>query len=76
MSCVGERAAVDCRSKWNNKPIAILSDPLYRGFEPTLAAECLHKQHQITVSKEALQHWMAKAGLWRTGHRRVVEVHD
>jgi len=32
--------------------------------------------HQITVSKETLRQWMAKAGLWRAGHRRVVEVHQ
>jgi hypothetical protein len=32
--------------------------------------------HQITVSKETLRQWMAKAGLWKTGRRRVVEVHQ
>lgn len=56
--------------------VAILSDPLYRGFGPTLAAEYLHKRHQITVSKETLRQWMAKAGLWKAGRRRVVEVHQ
>jgi len=57
------------------RAITVLSDPVYRGFGPTLAAEYLHKRHQITVSKETLRQWMAKAGLWRAGHRRVVEVH-
>ena len=56
--------------------VAVLSDPVYRGFGPTLAAEYLHKLHQITVSKETLRRWMAKAGLWRAGHLRVVEVHQ
>ena len=56
--------------------VTILADPLYRGFGPTLAAEYLHKQHEITVSKETLRRWMAKAGLWKAGHRRVVEVHQ
>jgi transposase len=56
--------------------IAILSDPVYRGFGPTLASEYLHKLHQITVSKETLRHWMAKAGLWKAGHVRMVEVHQ
>jgi transposase len=56
--------------------LAVLSDPVYRGFGPTLAAEYLHKLHQITVSKETLRQWMAKAGLWRAGHLRVVEVHQ
>lgn len=58
------------------RAITVLSDPVYRGFGPTLAAEYLHKLHQITVSKETLRHWMAKAGLWRAGHVRVVEVHQ
>ena len=56
--------------------VAVLSDPVYRGFGPTLAAEYLHKLHKITVSKETLRRWMAKAGLWRAGHPRVVEVHQ
>lgn len=58
------------------RAIAILSDPLYHGFGPTLAAEYLRKLHRIAVSKETLRGWMAKAGLWRAGHRRVVEVHQ
>jgi biotin operon repressor len=58
------------------RAITILSDPVYRGFGPTLASEYLHKLHQITVSKETLRHWMTKAGLWRAGHVRVVEVHQ
>jgi DNA-binding Lrp family transcriptional regulator len=57
------------------RAIRILSDPLYRGFGPTLAAEYLHKLHQITVSKETVRCWMAKAGLWKAGHRRVAEMH-
>ena len=58
------------------RAITILSGPVYRGFGPTLASEYLHKLHQITVSKETLRHWMAKAGLWKTGQVRVVEVHQ
>lgn len=58
------------------RAVAVLSDPVYRGFGPTLAAEYLHKKHQITVSKETLRQWMAKAGLWKAGRRRVVEVHQ
>jgi biotin operon repressor len=58
------------------RAITVLSDPVYRGFGPTLASEYLHKLHQITVSKETLRRWMAKAGLWRAGHVRVVEVHQ
>jgi len=58
------------------RAITVLSDPVYRGFGPTLASEYLHKLHQITVSKETLRRWMVKAGLWRAGHVRVVEVHQ
>jgi hypothetical protein len=58
------------------RAITILSNPVYRGFGPTLAAEYLHQRHQITVSKETLRRWMAKAGLWRAGRRHVVEVHQ
>jgi transposase len=58
------------------RAVAVLSDPVYRGFGPTLAAEYLRKKHQITVSKETLRRWMAQAGLWKAGRRRVVEVHE
>jgi DNA-binding Lrp family transcriptional regulator len=40
-------------AEMEQRAIAVLSDPVYRGFGPTLAAEYLHKRHQITVSKEA-----------------------
>jgi len=82
----GDRAVIhELRGRTSNRKlpaemeqraITILSDPVYRGFGPTLAAEYLHKLHRLTVSKETLRQWMAKAGLWRAGHRRVVEVHQ
>ena len=82
----GDRAVIhELRGRASNRKLsaeaeqqamAVLSDPLYRGFGPTLAAEYLHKLHQITVSKETLRQWMAKAGLWKAGHLRVVEVHQ
>jgi DNA-binding Lrp family transcriptional regulator len=82
----GDRAVIhELRGRASNRKlpaeteqraITILSDPLYLGFGPTLAAEYLHKLHQITVSKETLRSWMAKAGLWKAGHRQVGEVHQ
>ena len=63
-------------AEMEQRAVAVLSDPLYLGFGPTLAAEYLHKRHEITVSKETLRRWMAKAGLWKAGQRRVVEVHQ
>jgi DNA-binding Lrp family transcriptional regulator len=82
----GDRAVIhELRGRASNRKlpteleqqaIAILSDPVYRGFGPTLAAEYLHQRHQLTVSKETVRQWMAKAGLWKAGRRLVVEVHE
>jgi transposase len=58
------------------RAVAILSDPVYRGFGPTLAAEYLRQRHGITISKETLRHRMAQAGLWLAGRGPVVEVHE
>jgi len=63
-------------AKVEQQAIAVLSDPVYRGFGPTLAAEYLHRRHQITVSKESVRQWMIQAGLWKAGRRLVVEVHE
>lgn len=38
-------------AEMERRAITVLSDPVYRGFGPTLAAEYLHKRHQITVSR-------------------------
>lgn len=82
----GDRAVIhELRGRVSNRKlpaeleqqaITVLSDPVYRGFGPTLAAEYLHKRHKITVSKETVRQWMAKAELWQAGRRRVVEVHQ
>lgn len=58
------------------RAVTILTDPVYRGFGPTLAAEYLHQRHQITVSKETLRRWMVRAALWKAGQRQVVKVHQ
>jgi DNA-binding Lrp family transcriptional regulator len=63
-------------AEMEQRAITVLSDPVYRGFGPTLAAEYLHERHQITVSKETLRQWMVGAGLWTANRRRVVEVHQ
>ena len=62
-------------AEMEQQAMTVLSDPVYRGFGPTLAAEYLHKRHQITVSKETVRQWMAKAELWQAGRRCMVEVH-
>jgi hypothetical protein len=63
-------------AEWEGQAVAILTDPVYRGFGPTLAAEYLHHRHEITVSKETLRQWMITAGLWKAGRRRTVEIHE
>src|SRR3982750_3275904 len=55
--------------------IRILSEPVYAGFGPTLAAEYLHDKHGVRVSKETLRHWMIEAKLWRGRKRNPETVH-
>ncbi len=64
----GQRSNRKFPADVEQRAIAVLSDPLYRGFGPTLAAEYLSKKHQIAVSKETLRHWMAKARLWKAAN--------
>jgi biotin operon repressor len=56
--------------------IAILSQPVYRGFGPTLAAEYLAKKHAIEVSRETLRQWMIRAKLWRARKQHIETVHE
>ena len=57
--------------------MTILSQPVYRGFGPTLAAEYLAKKHEIEVSRETVRQWMiggqAVAG---AASSKVEKVHD
>src|SRR5579872_1654726 len=55
--------------------VAILSQPVYRGFGPTLAAEYLAKKHKIDVSRETVRQWMIGAKLWRPRKQRIEKVH-
>lgn len=55
------------------KAIRILSQEVYHGFGPTLAAEYLAKKHKVRIGREALRKLMMAAGLWR-GKRRTVET--
>lgn len=58
------------------KAVAVLSQPVYRGFGPTLAAEYLAKKHGIEVSRETLRQWMIGAKLWRARKQRIEKVHE
>src|SRR5216684_31277 len=55
--------------------VKILSAEVYRGFEPTLAAEYLHKRHGIEASKETVRQWMLRGKLWRAHEQKVPAVH-
>jgi hypothetical protein len=55
--------------------VGILSEPVYAGFGPTLAAEYLSNKHGLTVSKETLRHWMIEAKLWRGRKRKPEQAH-
>jgi hypothetical protein len=55
--------------------IRILSEPVYAGFGPTLAAEYLSDKHGVNVSRETLRHWMMEAKLWRGRKRKYETVH-
>lgn len=57
------------------KAMEILSQPVYHGFGPTLAAEYLLEKHGLKVNKETLRKWMRNAGLWRSEPQRVKEIH-
>ena len=59
-----------------NEAITILSQPVYRGFGPTLAAEYLANKHDIEVSRETLRQWMIEAKLWRARKQRVETIHE
>jgi hypothetical protein len=56
--------------------VAILSQPVYRGFGPTLASEYLAKKHDIAVSRETVRRWMVQAKLWRARKQQVEEIHQ
>ena len=62
-------------AKVEKRALAILSQPLYTGFGPTLAAEYLQQRHGIQVGRETLRDWMAAAGLWKPRRRNSARPH-
>lgn len=81
----GDRAVVHAgRGRPSNRKIAeeeqqkaieALSQDVYQGFGPTLAAEYLSQKHDIDVSRETVRGWMIAAKLWRAKSKRVEKVH-
>jgi transposase len=60
----------------HREAIAILMQPVYRGFGPTLASEYLAKKHKIEVSRETVRQWMIEAKLWRARKQHVEKIHE
>jgi transposase len=63
-------------AKTKQSALAILRKPDWHDFGPTFAAEQLSKHQSIEVGKETLRGWMAEAGLWKPGSRKLQEVHN
>lgn len=57
------------------RAVEILSQAVYRGFGPTLAAEYLEKEHDLEASRETVRQWMIGDKLWRPRRQRLEEVH-
>jgi kynurenine formamidase len=58
-----------------SRAVRILSEPVYQGFGPTLAAEYLRKKHRIEASKETVRKWMIQGKLWRGKKEKPRQVH-
>ncbi|MDQ2945837.1 MAG: ISNCY family transposase [Acidobacteriota bacterium] len=71
----GRRSNRKIADQSQQRAIEILSQEMYRGFGPTLAAEYLAKKHKLEVSRETLRGWMIGAKLWRAKVRHVKKVH-
>ncbi len=61
--------------KIETQAVRILSDPEYRGFRPTLAAEYLRARHGIKASKETVRQWMIRGKLWHPKREKVKQLH-
>ena len=57
------------------KAIAVLWQPEWRDFGPTLASYHLAKDHAIHIGREALRQLMMEAGLWRAKTQKLKDVH-
>jgi hypothetical protein len=62
--------------KVEREAVEILSDAVYAGFGPTLAAEYLGKKHSIEASKETVRQWMMRGKLWRGKKEKIHQVHQ
>ena len=61
----------------NRQPVATRKAQLlalyreqYADYGPTLAAECLAKEHSLPVPVSTLRRWLSQAGLWERRRKR------
>jgi len=71
----GRRSNRRIADEVRGQAIEILSQDVYRGFGPTLAAEYLKEKHGLSVSRETLRGWMMTVQLWRAKPKRISKVH-
>jgi len=71
----GRRSNRKFATEVEGEAVEILSQAVYRGFGPTLAAEYLAKKHKLQVSRETARAWMIQGKLWRAKARRIEKVH-
>lgn len=65
-----------CHTEGDKKKIKALVHQNYADFGPTLAAEKLAENHQLSVNKETLRQWMMGWGLWKAKRQKKVLVHQ
>lgn len=73
----GRGRASNCKiaAKVEQRAVKLLSQPVYLGFGPTLAAETLRDDHQIEASKETVRQWMMRGQLWQAKQAKAKRVH-
>ena len=72
----GRRSNRQVDDKTKQSAIKILSQDVYRGFGPTLAAEYLVDRHGIQAGRETVRTWMIEGKLWRAKKQRIDKIHE
>ncbi len=72
----GRRSNRKIEDKVKQSAIGILSEKVYEGFGPTLAAEYLAHKHDIAAGRETVRGWMVEGKLWRAKKQRIEKIHQ
>jgi hypothetical protein len=72
----GRRSNRKIDEKVKQAAIKVLSDKVYAGFGPTLAAEYLAEKHGIQAGRETVRGWMVEGKLWRAKRQRIEKIHE